>query len=168
VGYNVSMRRALVLLLVLTAAFAACSSNNKVGSNKVLDFQEKKSNLNASATPAPTKAAVATPVPRAVATPVKQAPVRTAPPQVQYYDIAINGAQASSAFDPADANVKRGTVVRWVNRDSQARSVVADGGAFKSPSIPPGGSWSYTASKAGTFSYHDGTRPYAVARLVVS
>ena len=159
------MRRATGLLVVALLVLGACSSNNKVGSNKILNFKPGNASLS-TPTPAPTKAA-ATAAPRAVATPVSHSVVSTAAP-VSRFEIAINGARSSSAFDPPDAHVTKGTVVTWTNRDAQTRSVVADDGAFKSPSIAPGRSWSYTASKSGTFTYHDGTRPYAVARLVVS
>jgi hypothetical protein len=47
------------------------------------------------------------------------------------------------------------------------RSVEDSAGAFRSPTIPPGGSWDYKANTAGTYNYSDGTRPYAVGQLVV-
>jgi hypothetical protein len=41
------------------------------------------------------------------------------------------------------------------------RSVVANDGTFRSPDIPPGGTFLYQATKAGSYQYQDGTRPYA-------
>jgi hypothetical protein len=41
--------------------------------------------------------------------------------------------------------------------------VVSDSGTFNSGPIAPGGTWSYSVGPAGTYNYHDGTRPYAVA-----
>ena len=71
-------------------------------------------------------------------------------------------------FAPKDATVKVGQTVKWVNQDTQARSVVSDDGrSFSSPAIAPGASWTYQANTPGTFAYHDGTRPYAVATLEV-
>lgn len=70
-------------------------------------------------------------------------------------------------FDPRQASVPRNSLVRWTNTDSVARSVQADSGEFRSPAIPPGGTFSYRATKAGVINYHDGTRPYAVASLEV-
>jgi hypothetical protein len=34
--------------------------------------------------------------------------------------------------------------------------------------IPPGGTFDFKATTAGSYNYHDGTRPYAVAQLQVS
>ena len=63
--------------------------------------------------------------------------------------------------------MQRGSTVRWQNNDSVPRSVEDSGGAFRSPSIPPGGTWDYKASTPGKYSYSDGTRPYAVGELNV-
>lgn len=61
-------------------------------------------------------------------------------------------------FDPADITVKVGTTVAFVNSDNVPHDVVNaslsnPGGApaFASPLIPPGGSWTYTFTQAGTF-----------------
>jgi len=45
--------------------------------------------------------------------------------------------------------------------------VVSDTGAFDSGPIAPGATWNYTANTVGTYHYHDGTRPYAVAYFEV-
>jgi plastocyanin len=82
-------------------------------------------------------------------------------------EIKIQGDTQGSQFEPRLGQVRTGTTVKWVNVDSQARSVEADNGAFRSPSIPPGGSYELRAPAPGTYNYHDGTRPYAVAQLQV-
>jgi plastocyanin len=160
------MRAIVVAAVVCVVLAGGCSSKNQVGSNKILNFKEKTStDLNAKS-PAP-KAA---PAPAAAA---KQ-PVRTAAPRptaaaaAPTFVVTINSdAVAPNQFQPNHAQVRVGTVVKWTNRDTKPRSVVADGGAFRSPSIAPGSSWSYTASRVGSFAYHDGTRPYAVGSLQV-
>ena len=127
-------------------------------------------------TPAPTATAVAvshattppvavTAAPRATATPrpaASQAPAA-------HLAIAVNGDNSGKPqFDPAVANVYPGTQITWTNADTVTRSVVSDtAGQFNSGPIAPGASWSYTATAAGTYNYHDGTRPYAVASFTV-
>jgi hypothetical protein len=57
--------------------------------------------------------------------------------------------------------------VRFQNNDTVARSVVSNDNKFRSPSIPPGGSWVLTLPTPGTYNYQDGTRPYAVGSIRV-
>jgi plastocyanin len=126
-------------------------------------------------TPAPTSTAVVTshattpPVastaPRATATPkpaASQAPAA-------HLAVAVNSdSSGKTQFDPSVANVYPGTQITWTNADTVTRSVVSDtAGQFNSGPIAPGASWSFTATAVGTFNYHDGTRPYAVASFTV-
>jgi len=48
-----------------------------------------------------------------------------------------------------------GSTVTWMNKDSRAHSVVADGGVFNSGTIAPDGQFSFMFQVAGTFTYHD-------------
>jgi hypothetical protein len=73
----------------------------------------------------------------------------------------------SSGYDPYYIRVFQGGVISVTNRDSQARSVVADRGEFDSGSIPPGDTWTYDATRVGKFNFHDGTRPFVVGTLEV-
>ena len=124
-----------------------------------------------SATPPPAQA-TDTPTQAVVTTaPVKTPPPPTARPtqQAAAFAIGINGDNTSKPqFDPPAARVYTGTVITFTNHDAVARSVVSDNGAFDSGPIAPGASWKYTAATAGTFNYHDGTRPYAVAYFQVT
>jgi plastocyanin len=61
----------------------------------------------------------------------------------------------SGGFTPKSVDVSVGSTVTWMNNDSAAHSVVADGGAFSSGAIAPGGQYSYVFPTAGTFAYHD-------------
>lgn len=59
------------------------------------------------------------------------------------------------AFAPATITVAKGTVVKWQNNDTYAHTVDSnDGTTFSSGNIGGGGSFSYTATVAGTFNYH--------------
>ncbi len=54
-------------------------------------------------------------------------------------------------FRPATKTVAVGDTVTWTNAGSSAHEVTAD--AFKSGNLDPGKSYSWTATKAGTYSY---------------
>lgn len=82
--------------------------------------------------------------------------------------VRIQSDSSGNHFAPSQASVARGTIVRFTNVDESPRSVEADDGSFSSPSIPPGGTFDYVAATPGRFPYHDGTRPYAVATLIVN
>jgi plastocyanin len=57
-------------------------------------------------------------------------------------------------FVPHDVQVKVGQKITWTNNDTPAHNVTATQGAsFKSDTINPGGTFSYTPTKAGTISY---------------
>ena len=42
----------------------------------------------------------------------------------------------------------------WTNKDTMAHNVTANGGAFKSPTLAPGGVFSFKFTKAGTYAYN--------------
>jgi plastocyanin len=53
---------------------------------------------------------------------------------------------------PETLVVKRGDTIRWINKDPFPHTVTAKG-VFDSGSIAPEGSWRYTATITGEFSY---------------
>ena len=56
-----------------------------------------------------------------------------------------------NAFQPATKTVAVGDTVTWTNAGSNAHEVTAD--AFTSGNLDPGKSYSWKATKAGTYSY---------------
>ena len=60
-----------------------------------------------------------------------------------------------NGFTPGSVTVNAGDTVTWHNSDTARHQVVADSGAFASPVLTAGQSWSYTASRSGTFTYRD-------------
>jgi len=60
-----------------------------------------------------------------------------------------------SGFSPRSFTVAEGDTVTWHNADTRTHQVVADNGSFASPALKAGASWSYTASRAGTFHFRD-------------
>jgi plastocyanin len=179
----VNRRTFVVALAVLAALFAACGESNKVGDESTLNFKEQANNrlgvtttteattttVAAAGAGAPGKAGVAaaTTTTAAPVTTTTAAPTTTTAKAAPVTAIAINSDGGSSQFEPSQAAAYVGGVFRWTNTDSVPRSVEADDGSFRSPSIPPGGTFELKATKAGTVNYHDGTRPYAVGAIQV-
>jgi plastocyanin len=184
-------RRGRMLLLAVLVVFgtAACGSDNKVGDKALLDFEEEAQTRlgETTTTTAPSstttgKGAVTTTTkPKAgiggasttttakAGTAATVSTATTAPAAVQTIrEIHIFGDDAGLPLDPQIQTAYTGSVIRWVNKDTVARAVRADGGQFASPLIQPGASWDYTARTAGTFAYGDDTRPYVKGELRVA
>jgi plastocyanin len=72
-----------------------------------------------------------------------------------------------SGFEPAQATVATGETVTWTNNDTVGRQVVADGGAFSSPTIAPGSTYSFRFTRTGTFAYHERTKTAMKGTIIV-
>jgi plastocyanin len=57
-------------------------------------------------------------------------------------------------YDPAQLSVLVGTTVTWKNDDSINHTVTADGDAFSSGYLPPGGSFTFTFAQQGRYAFH--------------
>jgi plastocyanin len=73
----------------------------------------------------------------------------------------------TTAYSPNPLNITRGTMVTWVNNDTSTHNQVADGGAFSTGDVAPGGQASFTFQTAGSFPYHCGRHPGMVATINV-
>jgi plastocyanin len=71
------------------------------------------------------------------------------------------------AFDPADLTVAVGATVTWTNEDPATHSVVDRGGAFASPDLASGASFSFRSDEAGTFEYVCGIHPNMTGTVTV-
>jgi plastocyanin len=72
-------------------------------------------------------------------------------------------------FSPKATTVKVGQKVSWVNDDSTDHNVTADSGAdFKSKDFGNGGTFAFTADKAGTIKYECTIHPGMTGTLTVS
>jgi amicyanin len=71
------------------------------------------------------------------------------------------------AFTPQDLTIHVGDTVVWTNEDPTPHSVVAKGGAFKSPKLVKGVTYSQTFGTAGTFDYVCGFHPSMAGKVVV-
>jgi len=158
--------KALVLILSLVLLAGACSSKKDVGSDALLKGTNGKqgdTRLGETTT---------TTAPKAGPTTTAKATATTAPPTTQAaapsVEVAINSdTTAGGQFQPRVVQVRAGSIVRFINKDSTTRSVVSDDGVFSSGDIAPGHTWDWTAGGAGSYNYSDGTRPYAVGTVDV-
>lgn len=166
--------RTSVSLLLAGLALAACSSDSKVGDEALLNVRDEvaKERLGERTTttiPPTTVAGAAKVGLGAPATTTAPKAAVTTAPVVNERVITINGDRsgAESQFDPNTVTVFVNYAIRFQNNDSVARSVVSNENNFRSPSIPPGGSWVLKIPTPGRYNYQDGTRPYAVGEIVV-
>jgi len=73
-------------------------------------------------------------------------------------------------FVPAQVTVQPGTTVTWVNCEpagAEPHTTTADAGAWSSPLLQRGQTFTHTFDEAGTFDYHCVPHPFMVARVVV-
>jgi plastocyanin len=75
---------------------------------------------------------------------------------------------AGFAFNPTSVTVKKGQKVTWTNSDSAPHNVTSSDGTIKSKDFTNGQSFTYTATKAGTFHYICTIHPQMKATLIVT
>jgi plastocyanin len=73
----------------------------------------------------------------------------------------------ATRFEPDILTVRRGDVVRWINKDPFPHTVTALGSGFDSKIIAPNKSWRYTPRKKGVFAYFCTLHPTMKATLRV-
>ena len=72
------------------------------------------------------------------------------------------------SFKPAHITIKRGTKVRWINKDSTAHTATANNGrSFDSGRLGPGKRYTHTFKRAGEQRYHCKIHPDMRASVVV-
>jgi plastocyanin len=82
--------------------------------------------------------------------------------------ITVVGMNGSNSFSPNPVTVRVGQTVSWKNSDSLTHTATADGGAFNTGSISPGGtSAPITMTTAGSYPYRCTPHPTMVGTLVV-
>lgn len=73
-------------------------------------------------------------------------------------------------FTPSQITVAKGGTVTWTNNDTTTHTVVDDlsnVGGPDSGNIPPGGTYSFTFNKTGSFQYHCTIHPSMRGTIVV-
>lgn len=74
----------------------------------------------------------------------------------------------ATAFSPSSVTIKTGDAIKWSNTDTKAHQVVANNGAFASPMIAAGHTWTHTFKTAGTYKYHDALHPALTGKIIVT
>ncbi len=75
------------------------------------------------------------------------------------------------AFSPSAITIKAGTSVTWINQDGTDHTVESDPGSavtFASRNLPDGGSFSFSFSKPGTYTYHCSIHPSMTGTITVT
>ncbi|MBP1965224.1 stalk domain-containing protein [Paenibacillus aceris] len=72
-----------------------------------------------------------------------------------------------AAFSVKELKVKAGTKVTWINKDTQIHTVTDLNVQFDSRNIAPGEKWSYTFTRAGTYTYYCSTHTSMQAVVIV-
>lgn len=81
--------------------------------------------------------------------------------------INILGNRGNQSYQPGNISVNMGTIVTWINQDSQPHTVTAPG-AFDSGSIAPnGGKWTWVAHLPGTWTYQSLSDPQMSGTITV-
>jgi plastocyanin len=70
-------------------------------------------------------------------------------------------------FAPQALTVPVNSTVTWVNKDDVPHVIASDDGLFKSKALDTDDNYSYTFSKAGTYSYYCSVHPKMVGKIVV-
>jgi amicyanin len=85
--------------------------------------------------------------------------------------VATNKVSISNfTFSPASIKVKVGDTVTWTNHDSIGHTVTADSPSSDAPAsdtLVKGKSYSFTFTKAGTYTYHCEPHPYMKGTVTV-
>jgi plastocyanin len=71
------------------------------------------------------------------------------------------------SFSPATVTVPVGSTLRWTNHDDVPHTVVSDEKVFRSKPLDTDEAFTYTFTKAGTYSYFCSLHPKMVAKVVV-
>lgn len=89
-------------------------------------------------------------------------------PTTHHVNIIEGSSTDAWGYDPAQLTVGVGDTVMWTNTGETEHTVTADGGAFDSGSVAPGGTYEFTFEEEGEFPYHCDPHPFMVASISVS
>ena len=70
-------------------------------------------------------------------------------------------------FAPDTLNVSTNGTVTWINKDDIPHVIASNDGLFKSKALDTDDKFSYTFTKAGTYTYYCSIHPKMVGKIVV-
>lgn len=73
---------------------------------------------------------------------------------------------SSMTFMPATTTIKKGTVVRWVNPSFTSHTTTSNKGLWNA-TVKPGGAYSRTFGRVGTFGYHCSFHSMMTGKIIV-
>lgn len=73
----------------------------------------------------------------------------------------------STSFHPGKLVVKEGTLVTFINNDTQPHTATSVGAFDSGPIAPNGGRWTWVAHLPGTFQYHSLMQPNMAGTITV-
>ncbi|RSM90428.1 copper-binding protein [Kibdelosporangium aridum] len=114
--------------------------------------------------------ALAVPELPALAAPLQAAPVQAAAPAAAQPAATKTVEIMGYKYTPAELTIAVGDTVTWTNHDSAPHNVVVTDGPekFTSPLLQQGQTYTYTFSKAGTYSYFCSVHPDMTAKVTVT
>ena len=71
------------------------------------------------------------------------------------------------SFGPETLSVPTNSTVTWVNKDDVPHVIASNDGLFKSKALDTDDKYSYTFTKAGTYSYYCSIHPKMVGKILV-
>lgn len=151
---NKTLLAVVIVVIIAAAAFATYRSS-----------QNSATNTSATASSSPTASPTETATAGTSASPTAS-PTATNTNSDQTAAAVIT----NYAFSPATLTVKQGTKVTWTNKDSVNHTVTSDAGpdSFDSGFLSQDQSFSFTFTKAGTYTYFCSAHPYMRGTVVVT
>jgi len=96
-----------------------------------------------------------------------QAVATSSPSQPSDTGSVFNVEISGFAFENSVITIKVGDKVTWENHDNTSHSVVADDGSFESATLQNNGTFSFTFTTPGTYTYHCGFHPSMTGSIIV-
>lgn len=168
--------RIIGALCAVTLLFAACGEEQRVGSEKLLEFEEQEGAQRlGERTPEPTPEGT----PQSLAVDEEEeeeeagpTPEPTPEPTAQVFDVTL--IPNSPYYEPGNSiSIRVGVTLRVTNQDDTSergggRSFTDEDGAFHSGMLAPGESWTWVFDQPGTYNIVDEGLTFATATLRVA
>jgi hypothetical protein len=160
------MKRVTMAILIL--ALTGCAGGSKVGDEELLKGLEGTAGRLGNERSESPKPKTGKPKKQVAPSPTQTAAPK---PTVKTWAISITAeGYEADGFDPYNFAVFQGDIIKVTNTDPATKHSfrdLAEPRLFDSGLLKAGKSWSYKASKVGTFNFEDESRPFRTGRLIV-